>query len=120
MAIDSMHSDFIGLAKQLTFFWLDSSMHKSRFYIGLKIKDIDRRINLIKLPKNIKRNPRSISERNTWKANEWRSYICSIIVWEFCIKFYQPIFYVIILNLSLKFGLLSVIVLSIYNKKKKS
>lgn len=75
MGIDSLHSDFIGLAKQLAFFWLDSSKHKCAFYIGLKIKDVDRRIQLIKLPKTIKRNPRSIVERNTWKANEWRSYL---------------------------------------------
>lgn len=63
------------MAKQLAFFWLDSSKHKCAFYIGLKIKDVDRRIQLIKLPKTIKRNPRSIVERNTWKANEWRSYL---------------------------------------------
>lgn len=57
------------------FFWFDSSKHKCDFYIGLQTKNVNERIAMLKLPKNIKRNPRSITDRNNWKANEWRSFL---------------------------------------------
>lgn len=63
------------MAKQLCFFWFDTSKHKFDFYIGLKTGEVDNRIKMLKLPKNITRNPRSITERKNWKANEWRTYL---------------------------------------------
>lgn len=74
-AIDSLHSDFLGITKQLTFLWFDSTNHKSDYYIGQKVNKIDLNINQLKLPSNFKRNPRSITERKNWKANEWRQFL---------------------------------------------
>lgn len=78
-AIDSLHSDFLGITKQATFFWFDSSNHKSDFYIGKEVGKIDRNIQQLKVPSrvpsNFKRNPRSITERKNWKANEWRQFL---------------------------------------------
>lgn len=39
------------------------------------VEKIDSRIKSLQLPSNIKRNPRSITERKNWKANEWRSFL---------------------------------------------
>lgn len=49
------------------------------------VKKIDARIKSLQLPSNIKRNPRSITERHNWKANEWRSfllYFCVGLLYE--------------------------------------
>lgn len=43
------------------------------YYIGLKQDAINKRIIQIKLPQQMKRNLRQLSERRNFKASEWRT-----------------------------------------------
>lgn len=73
-AIDAMHSDYLGITKALCSSWLDSENHIHDFYIGRLIQNVNDNISRIKLFSQCDRNPRTISERHNWKANEWRDW----------------------------------------------
>lgn len=55
--------------------WVNSSHHGEEYYIGLRVKLIDERLQLISPPSEIHRSPRSLSQRCYWKASEWRAFI---------------------------------------------
>lgn len=74
-AIDAMHSDFLGLGRQLIALYVDTSNHQFDFYIGRQINQINDNILKIKLSCHTDRNPRLLNERKTWKANEWRNWV---------------------------------------------
>lgn len=86
-AIDAMHSDYLGIAKALCSSWFDSENHINEFYIGNKIEMVDNNISKIKLFSQCDRNPRTISDRKLWKANEWR---------DWCLHFSIGVLYTII------------------------
>lgn len=44
------------------------------FYVGLKIDEINRRIAEIKVPHQVKRGLRPLTERVNYKASEWRTF----------------------------------------------
>lgn len=46
--------------------------NNSSFYIGNHINELDRRMLEIKLPKLVRRNFRPLSERDYFKAHEWK------------------------------------------------
>lgn len=73
-AIDAMHSDYLGITKALCSSWFESENHIHDFYIGRKIEDVNKNIAKIKLFARCDRNPRAMSERHNWKANEWREW----------------------------------------------
>jgi Transposase family tnp2 len=75
LTIDYMHCALLGVTKTLLELWLDSSNHFEEFYIGLRKKEIDRRLLQIKPPSSFSRMPRSISELAMWKANELRNFL---------------------------------------------
>lgn len=50
---------------------LQSSL-RFRFYIGHQIDKLDQRMKEIKLPKLVGRNFRPLSERDYFKAHEWK------------------------------------------------
>lgn len=55
-----------------------SSEHSNKnFYVGspAQITIIDDTLMKIRIPKLIARYPRSIKERNLWKASEWRNWL---------------------------------------------
>ena len=69
-------------------------LHRKIVMRGLPIKKIviDRWLQSITPPKCITRSPRSIDERETWQASEWRSWV----PWYFllCIQGLIPIKYI--------------------------
>lgn len=50
------------------------------YYIGLKVNDVNRRISEIKLPTQLKRNLRPLSEKHFYKASEWRTLLLHVQV----------------------------------------
>lgn len=74
-SIDYMHAVLLGVVRQLLDIWFNSSGFREKFYIGLRRHAVDERLLRIKPPSNISRKPRSIEERNIWKANELRNWL---------------------------------------------
>lgn len=72
---DYMHSVCQGVMRHMVYLWFDGKYHGESFYIGLKVKLVDERLQLISPQSEIHRSPRSISQRNYWKASEWRAFI---------------------------------------------
>lgn len=56
--------------------WYDTKNNGAPYYIGTKGKiELNRRIGSIKPPSVIIRKPRSLSEKENFKANEWRNLL---------------------------------------------
>ncbi len=69
VAVDFMHCVCLGVTRQFVNLWMDSRQHEKRFYIGRGEQEIDARLRLIEVPGEISRAPRSIADRNHWKAS---------------------------------------------------
>ena len=71
--IDYMHSIGLGLIKNLFQYWFDEKLgdYSLRYYYD----KIEQRYLSIRPPSYIPNSPRSITEWNTWKANEFISFI---------------------------------------------
>jgi hypothetical protein len=77
-----MHSVCLGVTKQFVSIWCDSKNSALPFYLQPKIiQQIDSSLLTIHPPHEVKRCPRSLSERHYWKASEWRAFLL----------FYSPI-----------------------------
>ncbi|KAK0132503.1 hypothetical protein N1851_032640 [Merluccius polli] len=77
-----MHSVCLGVTKQFVRIWCDSKNSALPFYLQPKvIQQIDSSLLTIHPPHEVKRCPRSLSERHFWKASEWRAFLL----------FYSPI-----------------------------
>lgn len=75
-SIDYMHCILLGVTKKLMTLWLDSKNHKEKYYIQPKNQVIlSNRIKSIRPTFEITRKPRSIFERENFKANEYRSFL---------------------------------------------
>ena len=72
---DNLHAVFLGVARQLTGLWLDSTNHNEAYYIGRQTKTIDSRLESICPTSELTRLPRSITQRAYWKGSEWRSWL---------------------------------------------
>lgn len=73
--IDYMHCVLIGVTKKMLALWLDSSL-KYKWSINNKNQNtLDQRICQIKPCRFISRLPRSLKERKTYKASEYRSLL---------------------------------------------
>ncbi len=70
-----MHSVCLGVTRQFVNMWMDSRQHEESFYIGRSQQEINARLQSIEVPREISRAPRSIADRNHWKASEWRAFI---------------------------------------------
>lgn len=75
VSIDYMHNSLLGIGRQMLDHWLNSENHRKSYYLGLRISKIDENLKAIKPPQYIHRNPRSLTERAIWKANELRTWI---------------------------------------------
>lgn len=73
--IDFMHNICLGVVKYMADVWFDTKNNKMEFYLGLKVKKIDKRILQFNTYSEISRYPREISQRNQWKANEWLNWL---------------------------------------------
>ncbi|XP_034944122.1 uncharacterized protein [Chelonus insularis] len=75
MVPDYMHSILLGVVKQYTEIILTTV--NAEFYVGspTNLLRINQRLLSIKHPSCITRAPRSLQERNIWKASEWRSWL---------------------------------------------
>lgn len=77
--VEYMHGISLGVAKQLWELWTSG---ESEFHLNIEDrKEISRRLELIRVPHEIHRLPRSLADKGKWKASEWRSW---------CI-FYSPV-----------------------------
>lgn len=74
-AIDYMHAVLLGIVRKLISLWFDQRNFKQNWYIRKHIEEINKRIQTMNLPSEIQRRPRSLNERNNWKANELRSWL---------------------------------------------
>ncbi|XP_038150334.1 uncharacterized protein LOC119789497 isoform X2 [Cyprinodon tularosa] len=72
---DYQHNVCLGITRQLSTLWFDSSNKDSPWFIGKEINEVDRRLAKIKPPVEITRTTRSLSERKFWKASEWRAFL---------------------------------------------
>lgn len=75
VAVDFMHCVCLGVTRQFVNMWMDSRQHEESFYIGRSEQEINARLQSIEVPREISRAPRSIADRNHWKATEWRAFI---------------------------------------------
>lgn len=73
-AIDYMHAVLLGIVKRLLKLWFDPQPGKD-YNIRKHMVQINERILNIKLPSEIERKPRPITEKSTWKANELRAWL---------------------------------------------
>lgn len=70
--LDYMHATLIGVTKRLAELWFDSS--GETYSVGPLCSSVDRRLSNIVMPSGM-RNPRPMSERVHWHANEWRGFL---------------------------------------------
>ena len=79
-AADYMHSVCLGTTRGMVNLWVDSKHHDEDYYIGNHVGVIDERLQAIYPPSEIHRPPRSLSQRNYWKASEWRAFLLYSLV----------------------------------------
>lgn len=70
-----MHCILLGVVRQFANLWFDSVSHDKAYCLRKNIVQIDQIIFRCKPPSEIKRLPRSLSERKHWKASEWRTFL---------------------------------------------
>lgn len=75
-SIDYMHCIVIGIMPYLLRLWLDSKNSKQFYYINKrKQRILNQRIKCIKPTSSITRKPRSLDDKEHFKANEFRSML---------------------------------------------
>ena len=83
---DFLHCALLGVARQFVSLWFESKNHCEPWYIGQPTKQTqyDRLLRGITVPKEVRRLPRSITTREHWKANEFKTFVLyfSLIVLE--------------------------------------
>ncbi|XP_039304914.1 uncharacterized protein LOC120357714 [Solenopsis invicta] len=73
---DYMHTVLLGVTKTFVCnIWFDPANKDKEWYIGNKMIEFDKNLCNIKPPCEITRVPRSITERQLWKASEWRNFL---------------------------------------------
>jgi len=86
---DYMHTVLLGVCRGLLYLWFDGQHHSEPWYIGDLQQAVDSRLTSIKQPSCITRTPRSISEKKTWKANEFIEPGCYITAYLSCVAYCQ-------------------------------
>lgn len=72
---DYMHCVLLGVTKTITNAWFDPSNNEKAWYIGTQVQEIDIKLGNMKPPSEITRTPKSVKERQHWKATEWKNYL---------------------------------------------
>lgn len=71
-----MHCVLLGVVPKLVSLWYDTKNHGAAYYLNNdKKKILDRRITSIKPPSVINRKPRTLKDKEKFKANEWRNLL---------------------------------------------
>lgn len=92
-SIDYLHCVLLGVTKKLMDLWLNSENHTEPFYISKKRQVVlSSRIVSIKPISEINRKPRSIYERNDYKANEYRTLLLYYL--RYCLVDLLPMKYI--------------------------
>jgi len=73
-SVDYMHAVLLGVTRRLANLWFDSTSSKESYYIGRKIIEVDKNLTSMSPPSHM-RGVRPISDRDHWKANEWRGFL---------------------------------------------
>ena len=74
--VDYMHAVCEGVTRWLMKAWFDPKFHKSPFYIGRSVAEIDAQLLNQHPPREFSRPPRSISKHlHYWKASELRTWL---------------------------------------------
>lgn len=76
---DYLHNIAIGVNKYLFSMFFYSKFSSKEWYMEGGFETINRRFLNIQLPSEVTRTPQSITDRNQWKASEWRNmflYYC--------------------------------------------
>ncbi|XP_049516681.1 uncharacterized protein LOC125942543 isoform X1 [Dermacentor silvarum] len=75
--VEYMHCVLLGVVRQFTDYWFDSSNNNEAYYIGRPrtLELINRRLLSIRPPHHFTRLPRTLRERCYWKAHEWRNWL---------------------------------------------
>ncbi|XP_046401540.1 uncharacterized protein LOC124167605 [Ischnura elegans] len=85
---DYMHSVLLGVTRQFVCLWFDSSYHNEEWYLGGKMKQIEKILLGICPPSHISWVPRTIVSRAMWKASEFRNWLLYYSV--ICVKDFLP------------------------------
>ena len=75
VAVDFMHCVCLGVMRQFVNLSMESKQHDKPYYIGRREAEISERLSGINVPSEISRAPRTFTDRNYWKASEWRAFI---------------------------------------------
>ncbi|XP_073255018.1 uncharacterized protein [Porites lutea] len=73
--VEWMPSVCLGVSKSLMNLWPNTENRESEFFLGSKIAVLNKRLLCIKVPDVITRCPRSLADRATWKATEYRNWL---------------------------------------------
>lgn len=73
--IDYMHSVCIGVVPYIMNIWFNPIYKNKDYYLGDKVKDIDKRLSSINPPSLIHRIPNSVSKLGDWKASEFKVFL---------------------------------------------
>ncbi|XP_058828764.1 uncharacterized protein LOC131688491 [Topomyia yanbarensis] len=87
--VDYMHCVLLGVCKQLARLWLEAT--NLDCYIKPHLEHIDTILESINPFYECSRSPRKLSERKTWKANEWQNWL--FVYSCFCLKDVLPMKY---------------------------
>jgi hypothetical protein len=72
---DYMHGVLIGMTKQLLNIWLSGNSYKEPWFIGHKVKSIDKCLKEMKPPEYVQRLPRSLETNKSYlKATELQNF----------------------------------------------
>lgn len=66
-----MHAVCLGVAKKLTSLWFDPKYSSFPWTLSDKIAKVDSDLRAVKPPRDIKRLPRSLKERQHWKGKDF-------------------------------------------------
>ncbi|CAG7708333.1 unnamed protein product, partial [Allacma fusca] len=90
----ALHLAFLGVSKMFTLLWIESSNSSAPYYIGNKVKRMEKLLLNAKVPYEFDRTLRSFSTIKYWKASEWRSwtYVCFSITKGFLPDVYRKHF----------------------------
>lgn len=84
--VDFMHAVLLGVCKQFCGLWFDFSANE--YCIKRHIDEIDKIMTSTQSFQECSRSPRKVSDRKTWKANEWQNWL--LIYCSVCLKHALP------------------------------
>jgi len=75
LPVDYMHAICLGVAKKLTWLWVDSSQRSRPWFVGDQVAAIDHQLQASLPARLVKSLPRSLREKQHWKAVEYRNWL---------------------------------------------